>query len=209
MPDNQPRTATAKFHGDRDILAITDHHDLLFAPIIRKAAQDERDAAGNPPAPQQLIVFPGVELTLALGRQALLVLDAHFPDDRLAGVIQALAITVTDDRQSTLSDVVPLEHIKSFAELHEKLDEHLWLKDHYIVLPNVTDGGLGTILRKGMQAEYKQMPCVGGYVDGPVSNLGTGNLTKLAGEDAAWGKNRFGVFQTSDSRSDDFATLGS
>lgn len=191
-------------------VAITDHHDLLFAPLIRKAAQGERDAEGKPlPASDRLVVFPGVELTLALGRQALLILDADFPDDRLPGVLQALAITPVDESVSTLADVEPLEHIDSFSKLQDKLDEHSWLRGKYIVLPNVTDGGHKTILRKGMQAEYKHMPCVGGYVDGAAGSLGEGNRKILAGDDAAWGNKPVAVFQTSDSRSRDFTKLGS
>lgn len=102
-------------------VAITDHHDLVFAPIIRKAAADERDERGDPYlAAQQLVVFPGVELTLALGRQALLILNADFPDDRLQQVLQALAITPHDPDASTLPDVKSLDHIASFTELHKK-----------------------------------------------------------------------------------------
>lgn len=191
-------------------VAITDHHDLLFAPIIRRAARDERTAGGDRLEPaDQLVVYPGVELTLALARQALLILDADFPDDRLPQVLQALAIVPVDSGLPTLPDVTALDHISSLSELHKKLNEHDWLRGRYIVLPNVTDSGHKTILRKGMQAEYKDMPCIGGYVDGPVTGLGTGNLTILAGEDAAWGSKPLAVIQTSDSRSRDFAALGS
>ena len=191
-------------------VAITDHHDLLFAPIIRQAARDERHANGEPRAPsERLVVFPGIELTLALARQALLLFDADFPDDRLPEVLQVLAVTPAADGVSTLGDVQPLEHIDSFAKLQDKLDEHAWLRGKYIVLPNVTDGGHKTALRKGMQAEYKHMPCVGGYVDGSIAGLGDGNKKILAGEDAAWGNKTVAVFQTSDSRSRDFAKLGS
>lgn len=190
-------------------VAITDHHDLLFAPIIRNAARAEHGLDGNPlQRSEQLVVFPGVELTLALARQALLILDADFPDDRLPQVLQSLAITPVDDNQSTLPNVKPLDHIHSLSELHKKLNEHDWLRGRYIVLPNVTDGGHKTILRKGMQSEYKDMPCIGGYVDGSVTGLGQGNRKILAGEDSAWGNKPLAVFQTSDGRSRDFANLG-
>ncbi|WP_420114731.1 hypothetical protein, partial [Pseudactinotalea sp.] len=46
-------------------VAITDHHDLLFAPLIRKAAENETNEQGQPLSTEQrLTVFPGVELTL-------------------------------------------------------------------------------------------------------------------------------------------------
>lgn len=191
-------------------VAITDHHDLVFAPIIRRAAAEEVDEHGALYAPaQRLTVFPGVELTLALARQALLILDADFPDDRLTSVLQALAITPHDPAAATLPDVKPLDHITSLADLHRKLDEHDWLKGRYIVLPNASDSGHKTIMRKGMQAEYKDMPCVGGYLDGSVDKIGTGNQRIFAGEDASWGNKALAIFQTSDSRSEDFVTLGS
>ena len=190
-------------------VAITDHHDLIFAPIIRKAAQDERDAAGNRLHPEQrLVVFPGVELTLALARQALLILDADFPDDRLPQVIQALAINPCAEAEATLPEVKALDHIHSLADLHRKLDEHQWLKGRYIVLPNASDSGHKTIMRKGMQAEYKEMPCVGGYLDGPIDQVGTGNRRIFAGEDPAWGSKPLAIFQTSDSRNASFEDLG-
>ncbi len=190
-------------------VAITDHHDLLFAPIIRNAAADERDATGaSLEASMRLVVFPGIELTLALGRQALLILDADFPDDRLPHVLQALAITPFDPVVSTLPDVKSMDHIPSFSELHKKLDEHEWLRGRYIVLPNATDTGHKSILRKGMQPEYKDMPCVGGYLDGSIDKVGTGIRNIVAGDDKAWGNKPLALFQTSDSRTADFATLG-
>jgi len=191
-------------------VAITDHHDLLFAPLIRKAAENETNEHGQPYAPdQRLTVFPGVELTLALARQALLILDADLPDDRLPSVLQALAITPHDPAEAALPDVRPLDHITSLADLHKKLDEHDWLKGRYIVLPNASDSGHKTIMRKGMQAEYKDMPCVGGYLDGSIDKVGTGIRRIFAGEDAAWGNKPLAIFQTSDARSEDFASLGS
>jgi hypothetical protein len=69
------------------------------------------------------------------------------------------------------------------------------------VLPHVTDKGHKTLIRSHMQARYKDMPCVGGYLDGPLSKMGEGTRRILAGEDSAWGNKRVAVFQTSDSRS--------
>lgn len=190
-------------------VAITDHHDLTFAPLIRAAAAAECDEFGNPlPAATRLIVFPGLELTLALSRQALLLLDADFPDGQLSQVLHALAIVPHDPTEGTLPSVQPLDHIQSFADLHRRLDEQPWLKGRYIVLPNVTDKGHKTMLRKGMAAEYKELPCVGGYLDGPVEKIGIGNSLILAGKNAEWGNKRLALFQTSDSRSATFADLG-
>lgn len=58
-------------------IAITDHHDMAFVRYVRRAAAEETDAAGKPlPREQQLVVFPGMELTLAVPCQSLLLFDA-------------------------------------------------------------------------------------------------------------------------------------
>src|SRR5215467_9068731 len=63
-------------------VAITDHHDMAFFPYIRRAAAEERDASGNLiPAENRIVIFPGMELTLAIPCQALLIFDANFPND--------------------------------------------------------------------------------------------------------------------------------
>lgn len=190
-------------------VAITDHHDLLFAPLIRDAAKQELDAHGHLyPIGAQLVVFPGIELTLALSRQALLILDSEFPSDRLPLVLEALAVTPHPAHATTLPNVVALDHITSLTQLHNTLDQRDWLRGRYIVLPNVTDSGHKTIMRKGMQAEYKEMPCVGGYIDGSVDKTGTGNRLIFDGKNTDWGSKPLAVFQTSDSRNANFDTLG-
>src|SRR5262249_40223445 len=101
-----------------------------------------------------------------------------------------------------------LDHIKSLTGLHGILDQKNWLERRYIILPNVTDGGLKTLIRTGFAAQYKEMPCVGGYVDGALSKHGEGASKIVGGTDGNWGFKKIGLFQTSDSRSDDFAKLG-
>ena len=82
------------------------------------------------------------------------------------------------------------------------------LKNKFIVLPNVNEGGNDTILRSGFHPTYKDMPCVGGYLDGPVTQLGDGNTRILNGKDSNYGSKKLGIFQTSDNRRRDFTFLG-
>ena len=66
-------------------------------PFIKDAADAETDPAGNALPPEdRLVVFPGLELTLGVPCQALLILDADLPTDRLPLVLEALAIEATD-----------------------------------------------------------------------------------------------------------------
>jgi type III restriction enzyme len=68
-----------------DSVAITDHHDFAFFPYIRDGARNELDSAGKPVEEnKRIIVFPGLELSLSSPPcQAILILDALFPDEFL------------------------------------------------------------------------------------------------------------------------------
>ena len=190
-------------------IAVTDHHDFAYVDVIRQAAAAELDEAGQLHSlDDRLVVFPGLELTLGVPCQAILLLDAEFPTERLNTVLEFLSVELVDENVDTLPPVARLEHFSSLKQLHDELDRNTWLKGGYIVLPNVTDGGLGTLMRSGMQVKYKEMPCVGGYLDGSVDAIGEGNRKKFDGLDLAWGNKPLAVFQTSDSRDDSFADLG-
>ena len=77
-----------------DAVAITDHHDMAFVPYIREAAANEADGDGNPvPKEKRITVLPGMELTLAIPCQAIIIFDADFPDDLFSLALNALAIT--------------------------------------------------------------------------------------------------------------------
>src|SRR5437773_11392938 len=76
-----------------DAVALTDHHDFALVDYMREAATNETDELGHPlPEYERLVVFPGLELSLGVPCQALLILDADFPSDRLSGVLGALSI---------------------------------------------------------------------------------------------------------------------
>jgi chromosome segregation protein len=191
-------------------VAITDHHDFALFPHIKMAAHAETDDEGNPlPPDRRLVVFPGLELTLGVPCQALLILDADFATDRLTSVLEALSVDPVDDDVEALPPVIRLDKIQTLEQLYDELDSRPWLKRRYLVLPNVTDKGHGTLMRAGMQAKYKTMPCVGGYLDGTVdTKVGKGNRRIFDGADKNWGNHRLALFQTSDCRVETFESLG-
>jgi chromosome segregation protein len=190
-------------------VAITDHHDIALLPFIREAASTEAGPGGKTVMPdQQLVVFPGIELTLAVPCQALLLFDADFADGDLARALDVLSISPADADDAQGSEPDPVAHVTELRKLYDEFDRHPWLKGRYIVLPNVTDGGHGTLIRKKMQQKYIDMPCVGAYVDGSVSKLGDGTSKILSGQDQSWGYKRVAVIQTSDSRAESFDDLG-
>jgi len=190
-------------------VAITDHHDMGFIPYIRNAAQTELDDNNDPiPEENRIVVFPGMELTLGIPCQALLIFDAAFPDDMFKLATTCLALNPSKSAEAQCSEVVRLEHINTFHKLHEELDKHNYLKGRYIILPNVSEGGNSTLLRSGHAGHYKAMPCVGGYLDGKIDQLGAGNQTILSGKDIHYGPKPLALFQTSDNRRGDFRDLG-
>jgi energy-coupling factor transporter ATP-binding protein EcfA2 len=192
-------------------VAITDHHDFAYFPYIAAAAESEVDEVGRPwNRKDRLIVFPGIELTLSVPCQAILILDANFPQDRLPDVLKALHFDPIDPELDSIPQTKPLSDSGDITAVHEKLDKHSWLKGKYIILPNVTPGGHKTLLRTSFQAKYVDMPCIGGYIDGSMSVFDkyVGEKRILDGGDVHWGNKRVAIFQTSDARSLDFAKLG-
>ena len=192
-----------------DAIAVTDHHDLTFVPYIKRAAADETDADGLAlTLEKRLVVYPGIELTLAVPCQAIMILDADFEENRFEAVLTALAITPAPEADAKTAQTERLENVQSLKALREKLDEHPWLRDRYIIFPNVSGEGKSSLLRSGMMAKYKEMPFVGGYVDGSLTKLKDGSISILGGKDKAWGNKRLACIQTSDSRREDHEKLG-
>jgi len=165
--------------------------------------------AGKPfPPERRLTVFPGMELTLAVPCQALLILDADFSLDLLPQTVQALSVIPAPDADAKHARIDRLEHIKTFHDLYDELDKREFLRGRFIVLPHVGESGTSTLLRSGFGARYKSMPCVGGFVDGSVTQHGKGNKDILDGKNKDYGNKAIAVFQTSDNRSRDFSMLG-
>ena len=87
-------------------LAITDHHDLAFVKYVRQAAAEETDAGGKPLSKnRRLVVFPGMELTLGVPCQALVLFDAELPEDLFA--LAATALTLTPSAPTEAKTVRP------------------------------------------------------------------------------------------------------
>ncbi|WP_032364321.1 TrlF family AAA-like ATPase [Rhodococcoides fascians] len=194
-------------------VAISDHHDFALYPFINRAAAAELRSDGTPvPLREQLTVFPALELTLSVPCQAILILDADFPEDRLNDVLKALHFDPIDANLNSIPQTVVLPDSGDLNSIHAKLDKSDWLRGRYIILPNVTPKGHKTLLRESFQAKYRDMVSVGGYLDKPVAELDrpkyAGEKRILEGGDVNWGSKRLAVFQTSDSRRADFSTLG-
>lgn len=192
-------------------VAITDHHDLVFYKYIKEAANRETDENGNIiEKDKQLIVFPGMELTLSTPPcQAILILDPSLTEDDFNSVLAKISIKRTSEDVSKLGPVerITPEAISSLNDLCDKLDNLPSLKNKYILLPNVNNKGQDTIFRNGYTEYYKSMKCIAGYVDGKKKN-DIGWKNKINGADPSYGNKAIAVIQTSDNRNRNFSELG-
>ena len=212
-PEERVRYAETLVNACREkglsAIAITDHHDMAFIPFVSRAAEEETDFLGvTLPPEERLVVFPGIELTLGVPCQALLILDANFPDNMFMPLLTALTITPVSDDQPRNGNVIRLNDIHSFVALKDQLDKQSWLKDRYIIFPNVTGEGEFSLLRSGQMGKYIEMPCVGGFLDGSMDKLRAGPRGILDGRNKEWGNKRIACFQTSDNRYEDHRDLG-
>lgn len=190
-------------------IAVTDHHDMAFVQYVRRAAAEETGPSGNLLAEQERItVFPGMELTLGVPCQAIIILDSEFPENLFQALQTALTINPVISTEARNGNVNRIHNIQTFSQLHDKLDEHTWLKGRYLILPNVSGEGKVSLLRDGQHGKYADMPCVGGYIDGSIDKLKPGFRSRLDGKIRDWGNKRIGCFQTSDNRQADHAKLG-
>ncbi len=149
-----------------------------------------------------------MELTLGIPCQALILLDANFPEEFLPQIETLLGITPAPASDVRHAAIRRLEHLRDFSELHKRLDDLSIVKGRYIILPNVNSGGQFTLQRDGFLAHYKAMPCIGGYLDHPVNSLGVGDRAILEGKVEAYDFKPLGIFPTSDNRTADFSRLG-
>jgi chromosome segregation protein len=138
------------------------------------------------------------------------LLDADFPENLFQSVLTTLAITPAPATESkhAATQRIPQNVVGDLADLYHKLNSLDHIRGRFIVFPNVSETGHGTMLRSGFANFYKTMPCVGGYTDGPVSNFGTGNHSIVNGKNRDYGFKSIAVFQTSDNRRRDHADLG-
>jgi chromosome segregation protein len=197
-----------------DAVAITDHHDLCFYNYIKAASLDEKDNEGNSlPEYKRIVVFPGMELTLDVPCQALLIFDADLVIDDETRIKINTALGIANYTNKTESKTGPTNRLsfKSINDVYDAINGVIELKGRFIVFPNIKDGGTSSILRNGFHNEYANGIFVGGYLDRGLyeshkSNVGWNNV--IEGKVDAYGNRSIGFFQTSDNRTDTFEHLG-
>ncbi len=195
-------------------IAITDHHDLAFYSYIKAASEAEVDATGNQFSEEnRIIVFPGMELTLDVPCQALVIFDSNLiiNDELISNIYGAFGISQNLKSESKSKQPQKLDDTADFNNVGRKLNRIDNIKGRFIIFPKVSRGGSTSILREGFHNKYAEGGFVGGYLDidkyEPLKDdAGWNNI--INGKVEAYGNRAIGVFQTSDSRRNDFRDLG-
>lgn len=196
-------------------VGITDHHDVCFIKYFQVAAQEEDGPSRIPswdailiqPEKQNPIIFPGIEVTLSVPCQCIILLDADSDPTIHSELLEAIGIgNIHSDDCENGPPVNPIN--LTLSGLDKKISTYAngRLRGKYIILPHVGDGGHKTILRDGFNCHFAQMPCVGGYIEQDWSDHQKKHL--FDGTDVNYGFKTLGIFQTTDSRREDLTELG-
>jgi chromosome segregation protein len=198
-------------------VGITDHNDVCFIKYFQVAAQEEENTTGEPnddailiqPEKQNPIIFPGVEITIQRLCQTIILLDADTEPSIHAMLLEAINVGNTHpDTEPTGPSVIVLD-FENFVELEKAINDYSSgaLRGKFIILPHIGKADSHySLLRNGFYKEYASMPCVGGYIEHDLNEHN--KIYILEGKAQQYGYKALGIFQTTDSRREDFAELG-
>jgi hypothetical protein len=178
-------------------VAITDHHDVVFAPYLQRAAQAEG-----------VIVFPGIEVTCSDNAQCLAILDPGADPSLLKKLLNMLpGVMPAEAAEPKTCQILPIRW--TVAELFDAVRKEEHLRDNCILLPHFSDGDAHKHLNEsGQHLRFAGLGCDGVYCEKSHAELDSGTLDKAYGLIAEWGSRRRAFIITGDSRSDAFHFLG-
>lgn len=190
-----------------EAVALTDHHETVMVPFVRSEIARRKET--NPEF--ALWLFPGMELTASGGRQCLIIFDADISDDLCREVRGRLGIADTSLNVGNAQGPAVSQIAIAFPDLATEIEKLDGISGKYIILPNVSQGNSHTVLREGGHGDFLRAPYVGGYLDQgqTIETLSQKNRTRLSGTDSTWSAREIYPLPTSDSRTADFANLGS
>jgi len=188
-----------------EVIGVTDHHEMVMVPYIEKAIAARKESGPD----FDLWLFPGMELTAAGGVQCLILFDGDLSEDWRRQAQGKLGIVYADLDEKARQAPAVTQLTANYADIGSLLDELEGIRGKYIVLPNVSQGGGHTVMRAGAHADFLRMPYVGAYLDrGQTIDTLANNRQRLSGTDKNWSTRCIYPIPTSDSRSADYAHLG-
>jgi len=143
-------------------IALTDHHEMVMVPYVQEEISNRTVRDPN----FDLWLFPGMELTVAGGKQCLLIFDADLSEEWCKQAQGALGISfAANDTRTSKGPARVTQLAMQYPDIGAALDTVEQLRGRYIVLPNVSQGNSHTVLTEGAHAEFRRMAYVGGYLD--------------------------------------------
>lgn len=188
-------------------IAITDHHEMVMSRYVEQELLQRREAG----RPADLWLFPAMELTLQHGCQAIILFDADLGREWCEQAQSSLGISIPSIDPFAAAAKQPAPLLFPYPEIVARLNEISELKGRYIVLPNVSDGGSNTVLKRSFHQDFRTMQYVGGYLDAGqhLNTCNSTNRKRLSGEDPTWGDRFIYPLPTTDSREAGYPRLGS
>ena len=189
-----------------EAVALTDHHEMVMVPYVQQVIAARKESDSN----FDFWLFPGMELTCHGGKQCLILFDADLPPQWWTQAQGQLKIAHAEIDANAAQAPKVTQLPCNYADIGDELDKVVGLQHRYIILPNVSQGNSHTVLVDGHHADFRRMKYVGGYLDAgqTVHTLGTRNKKRLSGTDKTWSDREIYPIPTTDSRSADYAQLG-
>lgn len=183
-------------------IAVTDHHDTVFIPII----QETIDRLG---LSDSLWFFPGIEVTCNDASQCLLIFDPKTERSVLRRLFGGHINNVQEAADHLVKSGIVSPCGKNIVEFICGVYKDNVLRPISVALPH---GGNKdnhkSVIRPQFQLRFQDLQADGVYIEHPFEELQPGTLTILQGKDPQWGKRRRGVLATGDSRDVNFSRLG-
>jgi len=182
-------------------VAITDHHDFAFISYVRRAI--ERRSLQN-----ELVLFPGVEITCNDSAQCLLLFDPDTDEtlwDQMFGFLPQIKKHDCNSQSCAPTELCG----RNVDELLKDLARSKVFAGKYIALPNGSTSGVHkTVLRDGFHLRFAGLLADGVYADHALADYKPGDVKIIRGKVKEWGLRRRAILPTGDNRSSQLDKLG-
>ncbi len=187
---------------DLQAIAITDHHDTAFIPVIQAAIT-------RLGLEEEIWFFPGIEVTCNDASQCLLLFDPGTERTVMQRLFGGHLNNIAEAPDNLVKSGTVTPCGKNIVEFIDNVYSDSVLRARSIALPH---GGNGSdhksVIRTQFQSRFRDLEADGVYIERPFTELRHGTVTILQGRDPEWGNRRRGVIATGDSRDEAFSSLG-